>query len=407
MVAPVVEFGVLLAHAVDEPVLDAIDRARSSVGDELRRVLPDFDWRLPLVRRASPAPRGPAAITRLLLEGVQERDLHHWDFALVVTTADLDSHHRENALAAPARTVDTAVVSTARLLPDRGGDAGDREVVARRLHALWMHLLGDLCGVDHAAGKESYMAVPETAVDLDERVRFADAELAAIAGALALVADARLEETEAGARMGALSFHLQVLRIGGREILHRVLEARPWELPFRLTRLLTAAVGSTVLLLFTAEAWELGLRQPAGTIAALAVLAVGLTTALILRRQQLLLRGSGRRLNEQVAMMNVTVLLVVTLGVLATFALVLLLAAAAAWLLFDPPLMRSWAPSVADGGNGVEGVDGAGGMDGLGGAARWTAATFTAAIGTVIGGLGATFEGSERLRHVLYVDEEV
>ncbi|HEX5051305.1 MAG TPA: hypothetical protein VFZ65_06005 [Planctomycetota bacterium] len=385
---PVVEVGVLIAHAVDAAVLRTIDRARERVRAELARALPTFRFRMPLRRWYNPVPGAVACTTRLLLQGSQEREQRRWDFAIVATSSDLQTFLRPDASAAPSRAVATAVVSTARLMPDAPEPGSRSDRAAQRLASLCLHVIADLNGVPHAGDPRSYSSALQSTADLDRMELFGEQETAALAAALANVADARLEETSAAAAR-TLPFYLQVLHLSWREIAVGVAEARPWLFPFRLARLTTAAVAATLLLMFTQEMWRLGLAQPAGRVAIVCVLALALATGSVLSRQHLLLRRGRRRLTEQSAVMNVTVTLVVAGGVFVTFVGVLATALIAG-LLFDAKLIGAWVP-------GRE----------LDLAARIQFAAYVGALGIVVGGLGAAFEGDDYLRHVIYVDEEV
>lgn len=386
--APVVEVGLLLAHAVDDWLLGIIEAARRRVQSELATALPEFTWRMPLVRRVTPPSSRVVATTQLLADGVEEREYRHWDFVVVVTTADLVSHYRSHAMGAPSRTIGAAVVSTARLFPESGTAAAEDEIVAGRLSALILHLFGDLNSVAHSDDADCYMFRPQLAGDLDSMCRFGAGERQALRDTLADVADARLEERAGGVELGALMFYIAAVRLGWREIAAGVVEARPWEFPLRLGKLTTAAVGATIVLLFSAEVWELGLRQSGGVVTVMALSAMAVATILILARQKLLIRGAQRR-TERAAIMNFTLVTVVALGVVVTFSLLLGFAAVTIVGLFDDSLVASWAPSHEGPASGI-GIAG-----------------FVASLGIVIGGLGATFEGNDYFRHVAYVDEEV
>ncbi|MEE4144202.1 MAG: hypothetical protein V2I26_05320, partial [Halieaceae bacterium] len=91
---PLVEIGWLVAGKLDEVDLRATGHARQAVREELARTFPQFQWRMPLVHWEE-LTTGPRAEPAELLEyGVADRNAKHWDFAAIVTGAELVGHYR-------------------------------------------------------------------------------------------------------------------------------------------------------------------------------------------------------------------------------------------------------------------------------------------------------------------------
>jgi hypothetical protein len=382
-----IELGWILIGDLSPLQREAVHSARRSVSKTLATLFPEFHWEMPLIQQPS------VEITKLdepaarLHEGVQERDHRSWDFALVITPRDLASYYKSYALAVPSRALAVAVLSLARLAP--AGDAVLGEMLERRVIALALHLFGDLNGLWHREEADAVMRAPQAVTDLDRERSFDPGELEVLRRALVEVADLRLEEASSPPQ--AWRFYLRASRERAREIASAVLQARPWEFPFRLSRFTAAAFSALLLLLVTAEVWDLGTSQRGVTIAALSCLVVSGATSFILARQKLLMRRAQGRLSEQAVVMNVSATLIVLLGMLTTYAALFGLTVLVGLTLFGPDLIARWAPAVP----GDETLRSVLVMAGL-----------VSSLGLLIGSLGASFEGQNYFRHVIYADEE-
>jgi hypothetical protein len=205
------------------------------------------------------------------------------------------------------------------------------------------------------------------------------------------VADRRLEETAAYLRVNPWRFHLLSAWLNRRDIASAVWEARPWQFPFRLIRLTTAALSAMLILLFTAEVWELATAQAPLLVILLSLISVGCTVSYVMLRQGLFVGLGKFRLTEQIVTTNITMALVVLLGMITTYLLVFGTALLSGALLFTPRLVMGWAAHAN--------------------LPIWDEylllSGFVAALALFIGALGATFESSDYFRHITFVDEEV
>jgi hypothetical protein len=75
-------------------------------------------------------------------------------------------------------------------------------------------------------------------------------------------------------------------------------------------------VSALLLLLVTAEVWELGMSQSAAQVIGLSICALLLTCIYTLLRQRLLVRRQAGSLSEQTVITNIAITSVVGLGML-------------------------------------------------------------------------------------------
>jgi len=386
--SPLIELGWLPIRDAGRPLQKAVEDARALVLERLEAWFPRFDWRMPAVPQPDTAATNVDEPAARLYEGVQARDSHHWDFALVVTGRDLQSYYKSHALAVPSRARAVGVISLARLAPF---DDVRAEVMTRRIAELALHVFGDLNGLRHRDAPDAVMQAPEGVGDLDRERIFDPQEIETLEAALAEVADQRLEET-ATRPANPVRFYLRASRERAGEVASAVMQARPWEFPLRLSRLTAAAFSALFVLLVTAEVWDLGTSQHPATAAGLSLAVLGGTTAFILARQKLILRRAHGRVSEQTVVMHVSAALVVLLGMLTTYATLFALTLSVGSALFAPELVARWAPA----------IERPGALEPL-----LVLAGLVSSLGLLIGSLGASFEGNHYFRHVIYADEEI
>lgn len=390
-----IEIGWVLVGRLDPPDRQAVKGARRRLRDTLSRLFPAFEWRLPVVEREAPATRQRVEPVDLLETGLQERQAKRWDFALVVTGGDLRSVYEPFAFAAPARSLSVGVISTSRIDPratDRTVSKEERvAIMTRRLDVLALHLLGHLAGLGHDEEGWSYLYDLDGVEDLDRMERFPDEVLEELRQDLADVADARLEERAAGRRSGRFGFYLRAAWQERDAILSAVRNIRPWQFPIRLGRLTTAALSAQLLLMVTAEVWDLGMSQRPEVVALLFLATLFATSGYLVVRQRLLLQRDVAHLTELTVVTNVSLVLAVLLGMLTTYVGLFGLTWTLAHTLFTERVITGWAASIDGGPTPYHYLVFAG---------------FVACLGLLIGALGGSFEEQRYFRHVAYVDEE-
>lgn len=393
--AQLIEVGWLMAGPLDPVDREAVEEARRELLDRLREAFPKFTWSMPLVERGDPV-HGQRVEPVVLLEmGEMEREIKHWDFAFVVTGADLKSYDKAYALAVPSRSLGVAALSTSRIDPQAASTGSTREerreAMARRLLALTLHLFGHLNDLEHDDDRSSVMFNLRSPRDLDGMEGYSEAARELLTEELSDVADLRLEEEHPGRRPNRWAFYLRTLWRNWDDVIGSVRQARPWWFPVQLSRLTTAAASGLLVLLITAEVWDLGMNQSPRRVVGLAAILLVATTLYILLRQRLLVRRGARRLTEQTAITHISVTVSVLFGLATTYAALFVAVLLLAWLVFPGRLVAEWAVSL-------------GGAVGPG--HYLLLAGFVASVGILIGALGASFEEQTYFRHIAYVDEE-
>ena len=394
---PEVVVGWVQVGPLDDVQREGFKRARLLVRKALRSELPGFTWAFPYVRRREQA-AGVAEAEPIELPdlGVTERRLAGWDFALVVTASDLLARYRPFALATPSQALDAAALSLARLDPgtrEPGLDAAARvDVLAHRLAALALHAFGHLNGLDHEPRPDAVMHAPQSPADLDaSSLTFTEPNRTEIEAEIADVADPRLEEESAFERLSDAAFAVKALVLNWPDVVDTVLQIRPWRFPFQLSKLTTAAFSTLVVLVMTAEAWDLGTRQPLPLVLLISAVAVFATAAYLVRKQGLLARRHGQVRTEQRVVQAASIILALALGMATTYGLLFGTTLVLRTVLFDGAILDGWAASL---GRSV-------GPDEV-----LAFAGFVSALGLGVGALGGSFEDQTYFRHVAYVDEE-
>lgn len=392
-----IEIGVVIAGP-----LDAVDRRATALAIEqtqtfVRQTLPDFQINIQRIRRPELSGNGRAEPSVLLQQAAEDRDARHWDFAFVVTSAELVGNYSPFCFAALSRPLDAAVFSLSLIDPqtlDEEAEEQERiDRIARRLSKLMLHALGHLTGLPPSADAKQLLFHPATAEELDGMELLDDDQLRRQKAALAEIADQRLEE-QSDRKLNNLTFISKAAWINRREIAEAVWGARPWEFPRRLSGLTIASVSTVVILFMTAEAWDLGLSQSGLRVTALVAVCLLLTTIYVVIRQQLLVRR-GHGPSEQAVVTSVSALAIVLVGMAITWLSLLLIGLSAGWSLFRPELIAGWAAS-----SNLQPHQ-------LGFATTFKMSCFSASFGLIIGALGASFESQNYFRHVIFVDEEI
>ncbi|MEM8874099.1 MAG: hypothetical protein AAGD32_07545 [Planctomycetota bacterium] len=390
-----VEIGWVVVGRPDEVDLAALQRASKAVLDRLAGLFDAFDWKTPVLRRRGEASEHVAGDTVTLLDiGASERDANRWDAALVVTDEDLKTIDKPFAMAAPSRAMTVAAISTARIDPEAAGETDTNvriDVLAKRLEALALHLIGHLLDAPHSDDDGDFMHNLTCAADLDRMRNFGLDAMQVLTHELNEVADARIEERMHGpAHRTPIKFHLRVLFHNTDDIFKAVVRMAPWEFPLRLSKLTTAAASTLFILLMTAEAWELGMSQRWWVVLILSVLTLGGTSHYIILKQRLLVQRGTRLLSEQRAVGNLATIVSIVIGMATTYAVLFGTVLLAAWVIYPPAVVGGWAASIGE----------------VGLMHYLTLAGFIASLGIVIGSLGAGFEKQQYFRHVALVDEE-
>lgn len=396
-----VEIGWIVPQGLPAARMQMVQAARQQALEAMQAEFPEFRWRMPLVERNMPL-SGPREPTVSLLEfAAEQRDVNRWDFALLITPSDLITYYRPYALAGLSRSLAAAVISLARVAPETekpraqlsfSGANLNETSLPRQIRDLVLHLLGHWNGLSHSEDPENFMFDLQNRADLARTETWTAEQRSDMTESLREIADPRLEELSDTRLRWPIAFYVSSLWTNREKLFTAIWEARPWELPLRLSRLFSAALASLLLLLVTAEIWELGTHMPAWASVGLSCGSIVMTVGYLLFRQRLLVRRMRKRLSEQRVITNTATVAIVTLGVLATYALLFGITAIVAWIFMASGVVSKWAA-----------LSGAGRLTLT---AQANLAAVVSSFGILIGSLGATFEGQNYFRHITFVDEE-
>ncbi|MFK7821725.1 MAG: DUF2391 domain-containing protein, partial [Planctomycetaceae bacterium] len=206
-----IEIGWVIAGKLDDVDRAAVKEAHAQLQSVLTKWFPEFVWRMPIVRRPEMVSETRVEPVVLLDRGRDERASHHWDFALVVTQADLVTHYKPFGLAIVSRGLDLGLISTSRIDPaayDENVSAETRtDAMGGRIQSLALHILGHFAGLRHVEARDNVMLDVRDVAELDQMNRFEDDQTQVIGSWLKQIADLRLEEE--GTRISSLSFYLR------------------------------------------------------------------------------------------------------------------------------------------------------------------------------------------------------
>lgn len=397
-----IEIGVIVAGKLDAIDAKAAKLAVEQTDARLTELFPGFQFDFFEIKRPELTPSmtmnaGRVEPSLLLQQAVEERDAKHWDFAFVLTGAELTGNYSSYCFAALSRPLDAAVISLSLIDPQALGVEVENfervERIARRLSRLMLHALGHLTGLPKSDHPNDLLYHPPSAAALDMMAGINDDDRERQRAALLEIADQRLEEG-AGRAMTKPWFAVRAAWINRREIAEAIRAARPWEFPQRLSRLTIASFSTLAILFMTAEAWDLALAQSIRRIVILFFCSLIATTIYVVVRQQLLVRRRHRR-SEQSVVTSFSALGIVLVGMLTTWAALFFVGTCVGIALFPGDLVATWAGSTVNDARQLAWFD-------------WPVmAMFTASLGLLIGALGASFESQHYFRHIIFVDEEI
>ena len=353
--------------------IDALQR-------KLRQAFPEFDWQVKTATFARPsrAPseggRGKLAI-ELLEEGARYLEKEHLDFAVVIVNEVMFDARNTPTEVVSSQLLACGVVSLSSEGPVSDNSSSSDDLRSRLVRRLFLTL-----------ARLSNVPLKEKDVTPSKDEFLPGELLTEWRKALQSVADERLEESPN--RHSRLSFYLTSTVVNMRDVVSSVSRTRPWLFPFRLSKVTAGAVSTALIVLLTAESWELANAQaPLRGILAATGVVLG-TIVYLLRQQDLLARVHHFRLSERRVIAEVTTVLAVTFGMLSTFVVLFAGSALVGWLLFPSSVVAAWAA-------GAEGP-----------AAYAKTALLSATISVTVGALGASLEAPSYLRFVISVDSD-
>ncbi len=89
-----------MAGTLDEVDEAAVGRAIDQFIEFVESRFADFRWRMTPSRRPGSVTSKRTGPSALLQQALEERDEQHWDFAFVITAAELESHYSSHCFSA-------------------------------------------------------------------------------------------------------------------------------------------------------------------------------------------------------------------------------------------------------------------------------------------------------------------
>lgn len=311
-----------------------------------------------------------------------ERDL---PFLLIVTEVDLSSSSLAYTLALPSPLTNIAVISTRRLSPGFWGDAVDPERTAARLSTLMLHSFGHLVALEHEHDTANVMYPLEGVEDLDRMVRLTSAQQDRIARVLPH------EANERSARVGKPGFVCRILIEDAGAIARAVMRANPFRLLTRMPTMLAAALSVIIVLLFSAETWDVAHAVTVFQIGLFSIVSLAAAVFVLYRTFAFdTLLSRDRRITESSVVTIAATFLSLLLTLLVMFTFFGGIMYLAILTVFPQQLMESWPGA----GEATSALD------------HLKLSLFLAAMGVLAGSLGGRSDSRDLVRGVLFILED-
>lgn len=311
-----------------------------------------------------------------------ERDL---PFLLIVTEVDLSSSSLAFTLALPSPLTNIAVISTRRLDPGFWGDTPDPERTAMRLATLMLHSFGHLVGLHHERDTTNVMYPLERVEDLDRMGTLTAPQLRRVSRVLPH------EANERSTREGKFGFVCRTLLRDAGAIARAVVRANPLRLLTRMPTMLAAALSVIIVLLFSAETWDVAHAVTIPQIVLFSIVSLASAVFVLYRAFAFdTLLSRDRRITEA----NVVTIASIFLSLLLTLLVMFMLFGGLMYLaivtVFPERLMESWPGA----GEATTAID------------HFKLSLFLGAMGVLAGSLGGRSDSRDLVRGVLFVLED-
>ncbi len=311
-----------------------------------------------------------------------ERDL---PFLLIVTEVDLSSSSLAYTLALPSPLTNIAVISARRLDPGFWGDAPDPQRTAKRLATLMLHSFGHPVALHHERDPANVMYPLEGVEDLDRMGRLTAPQLERIARVLPD------EANERSTRDGKLGFVCLTLLRDAGAIARAVVRANPFRLITRMPTMLAAALSVIIVLLFSAETWDVAHAVTIPQIVLFSIVCLMAAVFVLYRAFAFdALLSRDRRITESSVVTIAATFLSLLLTLLVMFTFFGGLMYLAIITVFPEQLMESWPGA----GEATTALD------------HLKLSLFLAAMGVLAGSLGGRSDSRDLVRGVLFILED-
>lgn len=321
--------------------------------------------------------------------GLAEKLERQLPFLLIVTEVDLSSSSLAYTVALPSQLTNVGIVSTKRLDPGFWGDDPDPERAADRLVALLLHTFGHLLNLRHVEDPANIMFPLEGVEDLDSMTRITDAQRERLQTMLPRESHDRVAGGHRWTTRAAFTARMLVADVGS--ILRAVARANPLRLATRMPTMIAAGLSVIIVLLFSAETWDVASAVTAGQVVLFAGVSLAAAAFVLYRAFALdALLGRDRRLAESTVVTSAATVLSLglTLGILfIAFAALMYISVVT---VFPERLMATW-PTVDPATRVLD---------------HAKLSVFLAAMGVLAGSLGGRSDSRDLVRGVLFLSEE-
>ena len=267
-----------------------------------------------------------------------------YDLIVVVTDVGLMSRNHHLAYGLCSETSRVVVISTRKLLlTERKKDplSLEDEKVLTNAKFLLLHLIGHILGLKHVAAAESKL-MRRFQFKNEKRTLpgFTEKEINILKEDSRKIPDRELIN---GNWFETLIFHILMTLRHPKKFITPILSNRALFLPLSLPGLATAAVAPAIILIFTAEIWDVGLGMTNSTAIFFAVVSIMLASFYLVRVQSLFLpRKEKRILTEHLAVANSVIYVSIFLACIGLFLLVGGLMMVIEIYVFPSDLMQTW-----------------------------------------------------------------
>lgn len=207
--------------------------------------------------------------------------------------------------------------------------------------ATLLHLVGHVLGARHDRG----VMAPYRFNTQRREVPAFDAD---VRGYLRHVASRVPQDTATRGLPRRLAFHMASIIRNPEKPFRTVVHSQAPVLALSLPKLATAAVTPALILVFSAETWDVGLHLGGPTLALIAATSVLAAAVHLMFVHNLFFpREPSQVITEHIALVNASVFLILVVAMLGLFVLVGTIILAIELVVFPPNLMTNW-PSLED-----------------------------------------------------------
>ena len=267
-----------------------------------------------------------------------------YDLIIVVTDVGLMSRKHNLVYGLCSGVSRVVVISTRKFIStERKKDPlslDDDNVIANG-GALLMHLVGHVMGLEHKLGSESRVMSEFNFKKRNKQLpQFSKKEQEKLKEDSRTIPDRELIN---GNWLETFIFHVLMTFRHPKRFFNPILTNKAIFLPLSLPGLATAAVAPAIILIFTAEIWDVGLGMTNSTAIFFAVVSIMLASFYLVRVQSLFLpRKEKRILTEHLAVANSVIYVSIFLACIGLFLLVGGLMMIIEIYVFPSDLMQTW-----------------------------------------------------------------